>query len=391
MISMWRCTRRGQGSGQLSRRPLTVRRGTTMISEGTHAQPTGAIEQNSRRLQQVEISSLSPIPSRWRFLKGVVRVLRRIHTPSGGRCSSCEVRIVQQPVIYRAPLTFGQLSLWRSIQGLPPEVCNLPQLWTLPTGTSLASVERALETLEDRHESLRTRYEADGVQSLTQAVWDSAAVSLDVVEAGGDGSGEGAAAVAEKLAAAPFDLAVDRPWRACAVTCGGVASRLAICIHHIAVDAWAINQLNEEFLALLDGRSLPDTASNPRDLAADQWSAARPGRRKSARRYWQEIFEAAPAMEREDAAEAVSSRWAKVSSAAAVEAAGQIPARLEVSVPSVVLTAFCLALGQQTGREKVLVAVYTNNRSDPRWEKLVAAQNQIIPLLFARDPGEEFD
>src|SRR3954453_10784147 len=296
--------RRGQGSGQLSRRPLTVRRGTTMISEGTHAQPTGAIEQNSRRLQQVEISSLSPIPPRWRFLEGVVRVLRRIHTPSGSRCSFCEVRIVQQPVIYRAPLTFGQLSLWRSIQGLPPEVCNLPQLWTLPTGTSLASVERALETLEDRHESLRTRYEADGVQSLTQAVWDSAAVSLDVVEAGGDGSGEGAAAVAEKLGAAPFDLAVDRPWRACTVTCGGVASRLAICIHHIAVDAWAINQLNEEFLALLDGRSLPDTAPNPRDLAADQWSAARQGRRKSARRYWQEIFEAAPAMEREDAAEA---------------------------------------------------------------------------------------
>jgi hypothetical protein len=298
---------------------------------------------------------------------------------------------VQQPVIYRAPLTFGQLSLWRSIQGLSPEVCNLPQLWTLPTGTSLASVERALETLEDRHESLRTRYEADGVQSLTQAVWESAAVSLDVVEAGGDGSGEGAAAVAEKLAAAPFDLAVDRPWRACAVTCGGVASRLAICFHHIAVDAWAINQLNEEFLALLDGRLLPGTAPSPRELAEDQWSAARQGRRKSARRYWQQIFEAAPAMERDDAAEVAPTRWAKVSSAAAADAAGQIASRLEVSVPSVVLTAFCLALGQHTGREKVLAAVYANNRSDPRWEKLVAAQNQIIPLLFAPDPGEEFD
>src|SRR4051794_7692578 len=244
MISMWRCTRRGQGSGQLSRRPLTVRRGTTMISEGTHAQPTGAIEQNSRRLQQVEISSLSPIPSRWRFLKGVVRVLRRIHTPSGGRCSSCEVRIVQQPVIYRAPLTFGQLSLWRSIQGLPPEVCNLPQLWTLPTGTSLASVERALETLEDRHESLRTRYEADGVQSLTQAVWDSAAVSLDVVEAGGDGSGEGAAAVAEEPGAAPFDLAGDRPRRPGPPPWGGDPPPLAIRSHHTAGGARALQQLN---------------------------------------------------------------------------------------------------------------------------------------------------
>ena len=307
---------------------------------------------------------------------------------------------MQQSRIIRAPFSFGQLSLWRSIQGIPPESCNLPQLWALPDGTSVASVERALGALEERHESLRTRYEAEGPHGLTQAVWESGAVSLESVpcdegghEGGADGGtvAAGAAAVAAGLAGAAFDLATDRPWRARVATRAGSPSHLAICFHHIAVDAWAINQLHEEFLALLEGRPLPGTAPNSRDLADEQWSAAREGRRKSARRHWQKVFEAAPPMERDPARDAVTSRWARTGSTAAVDAAGRIAARLEVSLPSVVLAAFCLALARQTGRDRLVVAVYTNNRSDPHWEGLVAAQNQIIPLLFSATPGEEFD
>ena len=296
---------------------------------------------------------------------------------------------MQQSVISRAPFTFGQLSLWRSIAGLPPEVCNLPQLWALPAGSTVNSVERALEALEGRHESLRTRYEPDGEHGLTQAVWEPAAVSLDVVEAG-DEAGTAAEAAAERLAAEAFDLAVDRPWRACVVTSGGVPSRLVICFHHIAVDAWAINQLNDELLALVGGHVFPEPAPNTRELAAEQWSVARQNRRKSALKYWQQIFEEAPAMEREAPGE-LSSRWARLGSEAAADAAGEIAARLKVSVPSVVLTAFCLALGRRTGQDELLIGIYTNNRSDPRWETLVAAQNQIIPLLVKLDPAEEFD
>ncbi len=298
--------------------------------------------------------------------------------------------ITKQSVINRAPFTFGQLSLWRSIQGLSPEACNLPQIWMLPTGTTVASVECALQALEERHESLRTRYEPESEHGLTQAVWEPAAVSLDVVEAG-DEPGSGAEAAGERMAFEPFDLAADRPWRACVVTSEGAASRLVICFHHIAVDAWAINQLNEEFLAVLGGRLLPDTAPNSRDLAAEQWSAARRNRRKAARAYWQHIFDAAPAMEKESGREALSTRWARLGSEAAADAAGRVAARLQVSVPSVVLAAFCMALGQHTGRDHLLIAVYVNNRSNPRWETLVAAQNQIVPLVVTIDPGEEFD
>jgi len=297
---------------------------------------------------------------------------------------------VQQSLATRAPFTFGQLSLWRSIQGLPPAACNLPQIWTLPAATTVTSVEHALETLEERHESLRTRYDSQDERDLTQVVWAPAAADLEVVEAGGVPDKE-AEAAAERLASDPFDLAVDRPWRACVVTSDGTPSRLAICFHHIAVDAWAINQLREEFLALLDGRVLADAAPTCRELAAEQWSVARQNRRKAARSYWQRIFEDAPAMEKEAHPEALSTRWARLGSQSAADAANQIAARLNVSIPSVALAAFCRALGQHTDRDQLLIAVYANNRSDPRWETLVAAQNQIVPLLVTLDPAEEFD
>jgi hypothetical protein len=297
---------------------------------------------------------------------------------------------LEQTVIKRAPLTFGQLSLWRSIQGLAPEAYNLTEIWKLPAGSTLISVEGALEALERRHEGLRTRYEPGGKQGLTQAVWNAAPIQLSVVEADGDPDAA-AYAAARELTVRGFDLAVDRPWRACAVALKGTCVRLVVCFHHIAVDAWSINQLHAEFLALAGGGVLPGTAPSACALAVEQWSAAQRNRRNSARRFWQGLFGSAPAMHRETASGSLSTRWATLASDEACDAAGQIAARLLVSVPSVVLAAFCLALSRRTGQDKLLIAVHFNNRGDLRWRTLVASQNQIVPLLVTLHPDEHFD
>jgi hypothetical protein len=57
----------------------------------------------------------------------------------------------------------------------------------------------------------------------------------------------------------------------------------------------------------------------------------------------------------------------------------------------VLLAAFCLAFSRRTGQDKLLIAVYFNNRSDPRWKTLVASQNQIVPLVVTLPPDEHFD
>lgn len=290
----------------------------------------------------------------------------------------------------RAPLTFGQLSLWRSIQGLAPEAYNLPQIWRLPAGSTLASVESALEALERRHEVLRTRYEQDGEHGLIQVVWEPAPTRLTVVEADGDPD-MAADAAAQRLAVMGFDLAVDRSWRACAVTVGGPCALLVICFHHIAVDAWSIDQLRGELLTLLRGGPLPGTAPNACALAVEQRSAALQDLRKSDLRFWRRIFESAPPMLRETAAGRQSTRWARLGSDAARDAAGEIAARVRASVSSVVLAAFCLALSRHTGQDRLLIAIYFSNRGDPRWKTLVASQNQIVPLVLRLHRDEGFD
>ncbi|GAA2119186.1 hypothetical protein GCM10009759_67060 [Kitasatospora saccharophila] len=281
------------------------------------------------------------------------------------------------------PATFGQLSLWRSIANIPPTACNLPQTWALPPGTDPDAVGRALERLEARHESLRTRYAETAEGGLVQLVEPAAPADLDLVEGV-------PAEVSAELAAVPFDPTADRPWRAALVTERGVPTALAICFHHIAVDAWAINQLHEEFGVLVAGGELPGAAPSCRELAAEQWSEARANRRRAALRHWRQVLADAPPMARDAAPEAVTSRWARHGSAPAGEAVRTLAERLGVSAPSVLLAAFCAALARHTGEERVLVAVYANNRSDPRWEGLVAAQNQIIPLLVQTTPDEEF-
>jgi hypothetical protein len=297
---------------------------------------------------------------------------------------------LEKKVIKRAPLTFGQLSLWRSVQGMAPEGYNLTDIWKLPARSTLASVEGALEALERRHEGLRTRYEQDGKGDLTQAVWDPAPIRLNVVEAGGDPDAT-ASAAAQGLAVKGFDLARDRPWRACVIAVEGACVRLVVCFHHIVVDGWSLNQLRAEFLTLAGGGQLPGSSPSASALAIEQWSAAQRNRRDSARRFWQGIFESAPAMHREPPSGPMTTRWAKLASDEACDAAGRIAARLRVSVPSVVLAAFCLALSRRTGQDKLLIAVYINNRSDPRWRTLVASQNQIVPVLVTLHPDEHFD
>ena len=61
----------------------------------------------------------------------------------------------------RAPLTFGQLSLWRSVERLPPGQLvntNVGYVWELPRGCTVEAVLNALDMLQERHESLRTGY-----------------------------------------------------------------------------------------------------------------------------------------------------------------------------------------------------------------------------------------
>ncbi|MFE3519191.1 condensation domain-containing protein [Streptomyces sp. NPDC059166] len=288
--------------------------------------------------------------------------------------------------VARAPITFGQLSLLRSIQNIDPLAANLPQVWKLPAGTTSQQVDEALTALQERHEALRTRY-----QDLESARPTQHVLPPEPVVVAGPALETDPLEAADRLGLEPFDLVTDPPWRMALVTENGELRWLAICLHHMATDGWSVNQLHKEFLTLLTVGDLPGgEIPTCRSLAEEQWSEAGETRRRSARRHWQKLFGKAPAMVRDEAPESVNGRWGRYGTPELTEAVSLIARTHQLSLPSVLLSAYCRAAAQYDGLEEIMVAVFTNNRADPRWEKLLTTQDQLIPLVVRAEPNEPF-
>jgi Condensation domain len=302
-----------------------------------------------------------------------------------------------------APVTFGQLSLWRSEQEIPVEKrpeWHFSRSWPVPPGTALPAVLAALRALADRHESLRSTVDAGPVRPL-QVVWPSAvAVFPVVVAAGRDGLTEpAAAAAAVALAARPFDLSAEPGWRAEVLPDGAGAPRyVCAAFHHFAVDQWALGVLDAEFNELV-GAADPTAAAarmaaapRPRDLAAEQQSAAGAARGAAAARYWRKLLAKYP---RADGPAAMSlsqsaGRLRTVLTSPSLGAAfTRVAEASSVSPQAAVLAVTLEAVAEVGLRLDEPLILMAANRSDPRTRALVGTQNQAAALAIP-DRGDDF-
>jgi hypothetical protein len=293
-------------------------------------------------------------------------------------------------VIDRCRLTFGQLSLWRSIEHFLPEEMGgavLRQVWSLPDGVTAADVRGALEALEERHEAMRTRYELDLGRDLAQLVWAPEPVVFDVQDGGADAA-EFAAQVSAELGEEPFDLTVDKPWRTKLITSAGRPAYLALSVHHITADGWSMLQLGTEFLDLLAGKDLGKPAPTCRELAEVQHSDAWANRRTAAVDYWRRVVEQAP-----DSPDALSAdartRWATLRSVSSLGDAQFLAGQVGIPLPTVVFAAYAAALRERTGRDAHLVGLFAGNRLEAKWRGLVTSMNQLAPMVARRVDGED--
>ncbi|GAA3495608.1 hypothetical protein GCM10019016_027080 [Streptomyces prasinosporus] len=173
------------------------------------------------------------------------------------------------------PLSFGQHRLWfldRMHPGSPEWVA--PLFLRLPAGTTEDTVRAALDTLEQRHEALRTRYVLEG-EEPRQVVVGAQPVELRVEDAGEPDL--------ERLFGEQFrrgfDLTDGPLWRALLVRVPLGGPVLLVTVHHIASDGWSTVVLEREIRELCtaaqEGRApeLPAPAVQYADYAA--WQAAR--------------------------------------------------------------------------------------------------------------------
>ncbi|QFU91635.1 non-ribosomal peptide synthetase [Amycolatopsis sp. YIM 10] len=141
------------------------------------------------------------------------------------------------------PLSYGQAQLW-FLNRLAPYSSEylLPMAVRLRGELDEAGLGTALEGIVARHEILRTRYVLDGTEPV-QVIDPPGAPILSTVDAVDPGE------VVAVEASRGFDLEREWPVRATLIRLAEHDHVLAVTFHHIAADAWSVEQFWQELRA----------------------------------------------------------------------------------------------------------------------------------------------
>ncbi|MFP5289313.1 MAG: condensation domain-containing protein, partial [Thermoanaerobaculia bacterium] len=164
------------------------------------------------------------------------------------------------------PLSFAQERLW-FLHRLAPEspAYNMPAAIRLSGDLDPAALERVLEEIVRRHETLRTTFpEVDG--EPRQRIHPFRPFSLPVIEV--------PEAEAERLireeAARPFDLREGPLLRALLLRLEKREWIALLTLHHVVSDGWSVGVLVREIAALYQGKTLPELSIQYADFAVWQ-------------------------------------------------------------------------------------------------------------------------
>ncbi len=211
------------------------------------------------------------------------------------------------------PLSFAQERLWFASQYQGNNAgYNMPTALRLQGPLVVAALEKSLQTIVERHESLRTtfvltaesgdQHEANRlVQQINPARFTLTQVDLTTVAAPEQ------AATVQRLAQAeaqhPFDLAHDLLLRATLLQLGPTDHALLLTVHHIVGDGWSINLLLRElemlYTAFSQGQPspLPPLAIQYADYTVWQRQWVQRAAALAQRDYWVQQLQSPPSLD----------------------------------------------------------------------------------------------
>ncbi|MBV9109091.1 MAG: amino acid adenylation domain-containing protein, partial [Gemmatimonadetes bacterium] len=151
------------------------------------------------------------------------------------------------------PLSFAQQRLWFLDQLEPGSAAyNLPYALRLRGRLDEDALERSIEALVARHETLRTRF--PGIAGQPRQVIDAAGpisiARIDLSQLDGDAREAELRALAAAEARTAFDLAAGPLFRCTLVRLGDEENAVLFTLHHIVSDGWSTGVLVREVSAL---------------------------------------------------------------------------------------------------------------------------------------------
>jgi amino acid adenylation domain-containing protein len=201
------------------------------------------------------------------------------------------------------PLSFAQERLWFLDQLNPGlSVYNIPVVIQLRGAVDRFALQRALERLGDRHETLRARFcpGAAGPEQRIDPVLSIPLAFSDLSSLGATARDREAARLQARIVRRPFDLEQGPLLRAHLVQLAPDDHALLLCIHHIAADARSIDILRRDLAVLYETErtgvpeTLPVLTAQYAEFTA--WQRRRlSGERMAAEiAWWRERLDGAP-------------------------------------------------------------------------------------------------
>jgi amino acid adenylation domain-containing protein len=305
----------------------------------------------------------------------------------------------------RLPLSFAQQRLWFLWQMDPAGAgYNMPFPLRLRGRLDARALERALEELVRRHESLRTVF-APTPEGPAQEVRAPAPLPLPLADLGALPAahrGREALRLAEEDAARPFDLRRGPVLRATLLRLSHDDAVLLLCMHHVVSDGWSTGVLFRELSALYDafarGASspLPEPEVQYADFAVWQRERLSGARLAALLAWWRERLDGAPRVlelptdrPRPPAASGRGAVHGFRVPAAAAAPLRALARREGATLYMVALAAWQALLARWSGQEELVVGTPIANRTRRETEGLIGFFVNTLALRgsLAGDPS----
>lgn len=293
----------------------------------------------------------------------------------GAKLNAIPRRATPEP----APLSFAQERLW-FLNQLHPEssAYNMHEALRLRGPLDIEALQRAVNGVVQRHESLRTTFRAVNGQ-VRQAVTAHLSLTIITHDVSAQANAEQAArALALAEAQGRFDLAIGPLVRLAVVRVNVEEQLLLLTLHHIISDEWSNGVFWRELAALYSGRALPELPIQYADFAVWQrtWLAGETQQKQLA--FWKDTLAGdLPLLQlpTDRPRPAVQSyRGAFVTRTLSLELLRGVQSLAQQSNATpfmVLLAAFYALLHRYTGQTDLIVGTPIANRNRPEVQNLI--------------------
>ncbi|MBA2672674.1 non-ribosomal peptide synthetase, partial [Ramlibacter sp.] len=310
------------------------------------------------------------------------------------------------PAIQPAPrdrslaLSFAQQRLWFLAQlDADSRAYHMPIGLQLSGRLDRAGLQRALDRIVARHESLRTSFALENGMPVQRIAPADVGFTLQVHDLRGAGDAQAdVQAFAVREAGTAFDLSTGPLIRGCLLVLGDAEHVLLITMHHIVSDGWSLGVLTRELGALYgafaEGRDdpLPPLPIQYADYATWQreWLEGEVLQRQGD--YWRDRLAGAPALlelptdhprpAQQDQRGAVVGFTLQAPLVAALKALGQ---RQGTTLYMTLLAAWAALLSRLSGQDDVVIGTPVANRTRAEVEGLIGFFVNTLALRIDLD------